>query len=92
MVSHPRALDKDSTRPYTITIAGRSGEKNDMNQEQRNLFAKGLVDLANVVAGALVFGQLVSGEFSLAIFAVGILVTITFYLGALGVAKENKIV
>ena len=61
-----------------------------MNQEQRTLFAKGLVDLANVVAGALVFGQLVSGEFFVTIFAVGILVTITFYLGALGVARDKK--
>lgn len=60
-----------------------------MNEKQRELFAKGLVDLANVVAGALVFGQLVSGNFSLVIFGVGILVTITFYFGALGVAKVN---
>lgn len=67
-------------------------DKKDKNmaQEQRKLFAKGLIDLANVVAGALVFGQLVSGQFSITIFGVGILVTITFYLGALGVAKERK--
>lgn len=61
-----------------------------MNQAQRELFAKGLVDLANVVAGALVFGQLVAGKFSIAIFGVGILITITFYLGALGAARDNK--
>ncbi len=62
----------------------------NMNREQRELFAKGLIDLANVVAGALVFGQLVSGEFSVAIFGVGILVSVTFYIGALGLAKGNK--
>ncbi len=62
----------------------------NLNQAQRELFARGMVDLANIVAGALVFGQLVSGTFSIVIFGVGILVTITFYLGALGVAKGSK--
>jgi hypothetical protein len=33
-----------------------------MSEKQRDLFAKGMVDLANIVAGALVFGQLVSGH------------------------------
>jgi hypothetical protein len=33
-----------------------------MKKEQRELFAKGLVDLANIGAGAMVFGQFVSGQ------------------------------
>ena len=33
-----------------------------MTQEQRKLFAKGVIDLANIGAGALVFGQLISGK------------------------------
>jgi hypothetical protein len=33
-----------------------------MSQKQRDLFSKGMVDLANIIAGALVFGQLVSGQ------------------------------
>jgi len=33
-----------------------------MSNEQRKLFAEKLLDLANIVAGALVFGQFVSGQ------------------------------
>jgi hypothetical protein len=41
---------------------------------QRSLFAKGLVDLANIIAGALVFGQLVSDHLlDLTTLALGII-------------------
>lgn len=53
-----------------------------MNQEQRKLFAKGLVDLANLVAAAMVFGQFVSDspvDFSTA--AVGVIIALVFYCG-----------
>ena len=53
-----------------------------MNQEQRNLFAKGLVDLANLVAAALVFGQFVSGQpinFHIVLF--GLIIAFALYLG-----------
>ena len=63
-----------------------------MNEEQRKLFAKGSIDMANIVAGALVFGQLVSNqEFNRKTFAVGILIAIVFYLGAYLFSNERKI-
>lgn len=53
-----------------------------MNEKQRELFAKGLVDLANVVAGALVFGQFVSGlPINFSIVVVGIISALVFYCG-----------
>lgn len=63
-----------------------------MNQEQRRLFAKGLVDLANIVAGALVFGQLISSQrFNQNAFIVGILITMIFYLGGYLFSKERGV-
>lgn len=62
-----------------------------MTHAQRRLFAKGLIDLANIIAGALVFGQLVSNQpLDLTTLALGILFTLTFYLAALGVSKDKR--
>jgi len=63
-----------------------------VSQSQRKLFAKGLVDLANIVAGAMVFGQFAFEQpINLRVIVLGILFTTTFYLGGLGVSKgEGK--
>lgn len=52
-----------------------------MNQEQRKLFAKGLVDLANLVAAALIFGQFVSGQpISIVLVFIGFIIAFGLYL------------
>lgn len=52
-----------------------------MNQEQRKLFAKGLVDLANLVAAALIFGQFVSGQpISIVLVFIGFVIAFGLYL------------
>lgn len=49
-----------------------------------------MVNLANIVAGALVFGQFITEKsFSGALFILGILFTIIFYLGAYGFSKAK---
>ena len=51
-----------------------------MTNEQRKLFAGKLLDLANLIAGALVFGQFVSGQvFSLFTFFLGIILAAFAY-------------
>ena len=47
------------------------------------MFAEKLADLANLVAGALVFGQFVSGQaFSPLTFLLGIILAAIFYYAA----------
>jgi len=59
-----------------------------MEREQRVLLAKGLVDLANIVAGALVFGQfLTAQQFNTRAFGTGLLLTGALYLAGLGFSK-----
>jgi hypothetical protein len=59
-----------------------------MKDAELKLLAKGLVDLGNIVAGALVFGQFVAQQpFSLIEFIIGVFVTIAFYLGGVGFSK-----
>lgn len=61
-----------------------------MNGAQRKIFAEGLINLANIVAGALVFGQVVSGQyFSARAFFIGIVLTIVLYLGAYWFSKKS---
>ncbi|MCA9732671.1 hypothetical protein KC799_11110 [candidate division KSB1 bacterium] len=43
---------------------------------------KGLVMLANIVAGALVFGKAFDKEFDFIIFIIGFIFTIVFYTSA----------
>ena len=51
-----------------------------MTHEQRRMFAKGVIDLANIGAGALVFGQLISGKpLDFGLIVLGIVVTLTLY-------------
>ena len=59
-----------------------------MSELQKKFFAKGFVDLANIGAGAMVFGQFVSGNFlDGRVIALGILVTIMFYAAAYELSK-----
>jgi hypothetical protein len=54
-----------------------------MTDEQRDMFAKGSVDLANIVAGALVFGQFISDRpLYIWTFILGIIMACIFYLVA----------
>jgi hypothetical protein len=59
-----------------------------MTTEQRKMFADKLPDLANWIAGAMVFGKFVSGEeFSVPTFILGIILTIFFYYLAYRAAR-----
>ena len=60
-----------------------------MSEKQRDLFSKGMVDLANIVAGALGFGQFMSGQaVNYDRVMVGALMWFIFYVGAFGFSKE----
>jgi hypothetical protein len=62
-----------------------------MAKAERDLLSKGLVDLANIVAGALVFGQIVSGtRFSIIVFIVGVLLTIALYTAGLAFSYRGR--
>jgi hypothetical protein len=51
-----------------------------MSNDQRQLFAKGSVDLANIVAGALVFGQFVTAQpLRISVFILGLLIAGALY-------------
>jgi hypothetical protein len=62
-----------------------------MSQKQRDLFSKGMVDLANIIAGALVFGQLVSGHVvDMGKMVLGIMLAGVFYVGAFSFSNERR--
>ena len=51
-----------------------------MSDRQRQMFAEKLLDLANIAAGALVFGQFVSGQsINISTFLLGIVLAVVFY-------------
>ncbi len=51
-----------------------------INSKFRERFSEKLMDLGNLTAGALVFGQFLSGkEFSLSLFTIGIGVMVVCY-------------
>ena len=61
-----------------------------LSKNQRDLFAKGSVDLANVVAGAMVFGQFISGNFAgTGVIVLGIAIAGIFYLVAYRFSKPS---
>ena len=54
-----------------------------LRQTQRRLFANGLVDLGNLIAGALVFGELISPDpVRGIIIGLGVALTLVSYFGA----------
>jgi hypothetical protein len=62
-----------------------------MDSAQRKLIAQGFVDLANLIAAALVVGQFVSGSsFHGYVFAAGLFLTITLYLVGIIFAQEQS--
>jgi hypothetical protein len=59
-----------------------------MQQKQRELFAKSMMDLGNLVA--LVFGQFVTGQpFSMVAFGTGLIVTAALYFGGFTFSRER---
>jgi hypothetical protein len=61
-----------------------------MTTEQRKMFAEKFPDLANWIAGAMVFGQFVSGEaFRIPSLILGIILTIIFYYVAYRFARTG---
>ena len=60
------------------------------NKNQKQSLANAIFELANIIAGALVFGQFVSDEkLSLRLLAFGIITTSIFYLWAYRLSKIN---
>jgi uncharacterized membrane protein len=65
--------------------------QNYLQQKQRDLFATSMMDLANLVAVALVFGQFVTAQpFNLVAFGTGLIVTATFYFGGFTFSRERS--
>jgi hypothetical protein len=61
-----------------------------MQQKQRELFAKSMMDLGNLVAVALVFGQFVTGQpFSVVACGTGLIVTAALYFGGFTFSRES---
>jgi hypothetical protein len=61
-----------------------------MSYEQRNMIAKTIFDLANLVSIALVFGQFVSSQaFSIQVFILGISVASALYTGGFILSTEK---
>lgn len=61
-----------------------------MTHEQRKLFAEKLLDLANIDAGALVFGQFISGTgVNIHIFIYGIIIASILYSCAFAFSRER---
>ena len=63
-----------------------------MSRDLRKLYAEGLINLANIVAGALVFGQFVSNRIiDSGIVVLGLVFTFVFYFAAYVFSEERKI-
>jgi hypothetical protein len=61
-----------------------------MQQKHRELFAKSMMDLGNLVAVALVFGQFVTGQpLSMGAFGIGLIVTAVLYFGGFTFSRER---
>ena len=59
-----------------------------MTEKQRKLLATGLIELANIVAGALVFGQFISSkEFDVLVYNIGALAAVALYTWAIALLK-----
>ena len=62
-----------------------------MDREQKTLVAKGFVELGNIVAGAMVFGQFVSGApLRIGVVGLGVLLTAVLYIGGVGFSKWSE--
>jgi hypothetical protein len=62
-----------------------------MQQNQREMFSKGLIDVANLCLAALVFGQLTSGEMvDIGLLILGILFWVIIYIGAFSMSLDRN--
>ena len=62
-----------------------------LNKKQRATLAEKLMDAGNIAAGALVFAPFLStGEVSIAIPAVGLMLTVVFYLMAIQLLGDQN--
>jgi hypothetical protein len=62
-----------------------------MQQKPRELFAKSMMDLGNLVAVALVFGQFVTGQpLSMVACGIGLIVTAALYFGGFTFSRERS--
>ena len=62
-----------------------------MTEKQRKLFAEGSVNLANIVASAMIFGQLISGRAAdFGLISLGIIFALIFYAGAYWFSLEEQ--
>ena len=62
------------------------------NQKQREVLAEKLIDLANIVAGALVVGQFISDHaFNILSFIFGLLTTGVLYFVGLEFSKQRLV-
>jgi hypothetical protein len=65
-----------------------------MTAEESKMYAKGLVDLANISAGALIFGQVAYAQgVSIAVLLLGLSTTLLLYIVAhvfYGVARTRE--
>jgi ABC-type proline/glycine betaine transport system permease subunit len=60
-----------------------------MSEKQRDLFSKSMVDLADIVVGALGFGQFISGQaVNYDLVVLGALMWFIFYVEAFSFSKE----
>jgi hypothetical protein len=76
---------------YVQVSTTKTRDVHVMSQKQKDLFAKGMVDLASIVAGALVFGQLVSGQvIDTSKMVLGITLAGVFYVGAFSFSNERR--
>ena len=62
-----------------------------MQQNQREMFSKGLIDVANLCLAALVFGQLTSGEVvDIGLLILGILFWVIIYIGSFSMSLDRN--
>jgi hypothetical protein len=62
-----------------------------MQKTQREMFSKGLIDVANLWLAALVVGQLVSGEVvDIGLMVLGVLFWIIIYIGAFSMSLDRR--
>ncbi len=72
-----------------MTLGRFSANMGTMSNGQRKLLADNLANLANIVAGAMVFGQFVTGQsIDVGVVLLGIVFAAMFYIGAYNFAKE----
>ena len=61
-----------------------------MSDKQKKALSDGLINIGNIVAGSMVFGQFITDkDIQLPTFSLGILIGILFYVVGLGVLKEK---